>query len=284
MSGPKHSGLGAFDDGGCVTAGRATGTPIPPPSEDDLRRAEEAWNDPAFYDLWQDEPFVGAGWVPKPAVDPNRRLIPSAEEVMQLPRRARVAFAARCARRVFPIVKTYWANAPMQHILALHIGISSAEHADEASYNYDADLNTAAAFDAVRAKNGVLSEEATIRAAFYAVSAEAVAALAAVAAVAEHHAYAYRAPGTPAHTTPPPPLCGACVRWSRLVRSATSLPPPEISTASCDWRKRRSGRTTRRCRRPCSGRCGRGHRRNGGLTNRSLSCRLRQAAKNKPRP
>jgi len=46
---------------GCVTAGRATGRPIPPPSEDDLRALEAAWNDPAFYEFVKDEGYVAAG-------------------------------------------------------------------------------------------------------------------------------------------------------------------------------------------------------------------------------
>ncbi|VTR96315.1 unnamed protein product [Gemmata massiliana] len=147
MSGPQHPVTDAFDYEGCVTAGRATGKPIPLPSDEDLRRAEEAWNNPAFYELWKDEPFVGADWVPKPTVDPNRPLVVTREEIAKLPRWARVAFAARCARRVLPIVKKFWKTAPKHHLLALDKAVSVAEQTAARA----ADADYAAAYAAARA-------------------------------------------------------------------------------------------------------------------------------------
>lgn len=44
-------------------------------------------------------------WRPKP-------LLPRPEEIAKLPRLARVAFAARCARRVFPVVRRDWTEIP----------------------------------------------------------------------------------------------------------------------------------------------------------------------------
>ncbi len=130
MSGPQHPVTDAFDYEGCVTAGRATGKPIPLPSDEDLRRAEEAWNNPAFYELWKDEPLVGAGWVPKSTVDLDLPLFPSAGEIEKLPRWARVAFAARCARRVLPLVKRFWTGAPLIHLKAFDSAVATAESAD----------------------------------------------------------------------------------------------------------------------------------------------------------
>jgi hypothetical protein len=128
MNYPGHPSYSDDDYEGCVTAGRATGRPIPPPSEDDLRRAEEAWNDPAFYEFVKDEPFAAAGWVPKPTVDPSRTLIPSLEEIWKLPRWARVAFAARCARRVLPVVAKLWTTGPKYQLRALDEAVNMAEH------------------------------------------------------------------------------------------------------------------------------------------------------------
>jgi hypothetical protein len=61
MPDPNNLLSGEPDDEGCVTAGRATGRPIPLPSDEDLRRAEEAWNDPAFYEFVRNLPDATAG-------------------------------------------------------------------------------------------------------------------------------------------------------------------------------------------------------------------------------
>jgi hypothetical protein len=85
MSGSKNPLPHLGDDEGPVTAGRATGHPLPQPSDEDLRRAEAAWNDPAFYEFVNDEPIAAAGWAPKPTADPTGPLVPSGEEVGQPP-------------------------------------------------------------------------------------------------------------------------------------------------------------------------------------------------------
>lgn len=45
--------------------------------------------------------------------------LPSKEELGRLPRRAMVAFAGRCARRVQPLFKQFWPEAPQEHVDAL---------------------------------------------------------------------------------------------------------------------------------------------------------------------
>jgi len=52
--------------------------------------------------------------------------IPTKEELSRLPRRAVVAFAARCARRVQPIFAA-WSGATQEHIAAVDRAISLAE-------------------------------------------------------------------------------------------------------------------------------------------------------------
>src|SRR5262245_18855395 len=47
--------------------------------------------------------------------DPNRPLIPSQEEIEKLPRWARVAYLARCARRLLPLYHHFWPDAPRAH-------------------------------------------------------------------------------------------------------------------------------------------------------------------------
>ncbi|AMV25070.1 hypothetical protein VT84_11785 [Gemmata sp. SH-PL17] len=117
---------------GCVTAGLATGRVPPPISDADLQRLDEAWNDPRAYHaaMAEAELVVTAGWAPKPVTDPDRFLLPGAEEIAKLPRWARVAFAARCARRVLPIVNKFWVNVPKQHLQTLDRAVRVAEGAD----------------------------------------------------------------------------------------------------------------------------------------------------------
>jgi hypothetical protein len=117
-----------FDDG-FVGSGRPLGAFLSPISDEDVRRLEEAWNDPKFYNLAMEEGVVTAGWVPKPTVDLHRKLVPSPKEMAKLPRWAQVAFAARCARRVLPIMVAFLANAPSQHLQALERAVHVAENA-----------------------------------------------------------------------------------------------------------------------------------------------------------
>jgi hypothetical protein len=53
--------------------------------------------------------------------------LPTEKEVRQLPRWARVAFAARCARRVEPLLKLHWPEAPQQDVQAVGMAIRAAE-------------------------------------------------------------------------------------------------------------------------------------------------------------
>lgn len=78
--------------------------------------------------------------------------IPTAEEIEQLPRWAKLAFAARCARRVLPLFTKYWPNAPKEHVDSVAYAIEMAEQSasksfdifdspaelDEGSFIYDA--------------------------------------------------------------------------------------------------------------------------------------------------
>jgi hypothetical protein len=86
-----------------VEFGGIRGRALPPISDEDLKQLERGWNDPKFYQLSLNEAVVTAGYVPKPSVDPNARLIPTHEQIAELPRWARAAFAVRCARRVLPL-------------------------------------------------------------------------------------------------------------------------------------------------------------------------------------
>jgi hypothetical protein len=57
---------------------------------------------------------------------PNTTL-PTEDEIAQLPRRARVAFAARCARRVWVLYRHFWADAPEVQVLTVALAVESAE-------------------------------------------------------------------------------------------------------------------------------------------------------------
>jgi hypothetical protein len=61
----------------------------------------------------------------EPVVDELTK--PSEGELLALPRRARVAFAARCARRVEPIFTQRWPGAPRESVWAVQHAITQAE-------------------------------------------------------------------------------------------------------------------------------------------------------------
>jgi hypothetical protein len=65
----------------------------------------------------------------QPTPDPNRSLVPTREEIAQLPRWARVAFAARCARRVLPLFRRGWPEAPAKSISGVKRTVELAERA-----------------------------------------------------------------------------------------------------------------------------------------------------------
>lgn len=59
--------------------------------------------------------------------DPPNTTLPSEEEIAKLPRWARVAFAARCARRVLPLFRHFWADAPELQVLVVDLAGQYAE-------------------------------------------------------------------------------------------------------------------------------------------------------------
>jgi hypothetical protein len=54
--------------------------------------------------------------------------LPTEDEIRQLPRWARVAFAARCARRALPLFQKHWPDAPEEHVTAVRRAVEVAEH------------------------------------------------------------------------------------------------------------------------------------------------------------
>lgn len=53
--------------------------------------------------------------------------LPTRDEIATLPRWARVAFAARCARRVLPLFRAKWTNAPPEQVLLLKHAVDFSE-------------------------------------------------------------------------------------------------------------------------------------------------------------
>ena len=99
---------------------------------DKLQAAAEkkGWTDqtpvpPEFFGpLWPEgEP---PGW-PAAIIEEKKRELPSEEEIGKLPRWAQVAFAARCARRVQPLFKAEWPDAPAEQVEAVERAIRAAE-------------------------------------------------------------------------------------------------------------------------------------------------------------
>lgn len=59
--------------------------------------------------------------------------VPTEKEIDLLPCEAQTAFAARCARRVQPLLKHYWPEAPEKHIEAIEKKITAAESSQPCS-------------------------------------------------------------------------------------------------------------------------------------------------------
>jgi hypothetical protein len=59
--------------------------------------------------------------------DPPNNILPAAEEVAKLPRWARAAFAARCARRVLPLLMFTWPEAASEHTEAVGRAVEVSE-------------------------------------------------------------------------------------------------------------------------------------------------------------
>lgn len=76
--------------------------------------------------------------LPRVTERPRRKpLLPSGEEIEKLPRWARVAFAARCARRVLPIVRRAWPEGDRPHLLeAVEAAVAFAENAANSTYQF----------------------------------------------------------------------------------------------------------------------------------------------------
>src|SRR4051812_42839932 len=55
--------------------------------------------------------------------------VPTEQDLAALPLWARVAFAARCARRVLPLYRAAWPDAPAEHVAALQIAVGWGEGA-----------------------------------------------------------------------------------------------------------------------------------------------------------
>jgi hypothetical protein len=186
MSDTKTPGADPFDDG-FIGSGRSPKTIGSPISDEDVRRLEEAWNDPAFYDFVKDDVGgVTAGYVPKTTVDPSLAIVPSEEEIQKLPQWAQVAFAARCAHRVLPITVVFWVHAPMRHLRALDRAVRVAETAaatTEVAFDDTAIAAADAAADSVAlardAANAVAHAASAVRAAGSGVTVGAVASVAA---------------------------------------------------------------------------------------------------------
>lgn len=70
--------------------------------------------------------------------------IPNKEEIAQLRRWAQLAFAARCARRVQPLFKHFWPDAPKKHVDAVDAAVRLAEHCASIGSLTDASADDAA--------------------------------------------------------------------------------------------------------------------------------------------
>lgn len=111
----------------------------------DRARLTQAWADPAFFQAATAELVTAGPAVVKPSLDPNRKLVPTPSDLMGLPRKARVAFAARCARRVFPVFKLVH-GLPDKNWNALNSAIRTIENLAGG----DGNANANAAADIVR--------------------------------------------------------------------------------------------------------------------------------------
>ena len=109
--------------------------------------------------------------------------LPSVDEIRQLPRWARVAFAARCARRVLPMFTKHWPDAPREHVEAVTRAVEfagSAAHDDDDDFEFDAPYADAADA-AVAARNAAADARSAADAADYAAAAARSAATAGIA-------------------------------------------------------------------------------------------------------
>lgn len=111
-------------------------------------KAYRAWMKPAGWTIYNDDPEDSAeaakdyaawmreeqakpsnGTVKKRAKQPAKVAdeLATKEEILQLPRWAQVAFAARCARRVEPLFLNNWPDAPLKHVEAVSHAVAAVE-------------------------------------------------------------------------------------------------------------------------------------------------------------
>lgn len=138
----------AMEEAGlCVSAGAAAAGYWPPVSDADAARLAEAVADPAYYNTAMAEVglVITAGNVTA-TVNPDHRIQPSWEEINRLPRWARVAYAARCARRIQPYYQWTRPTVDKEDLAAIERAIQLAEvSAAESTASY-----ATAAFDTAR--------------------------------------------------------------------------------------------------------------------------------------
>lgn len=101
--------------------------------------------------------------------------LPTKEEIAKLPHWAQVAFAARCARRMLPMLAHAWPKVSADHSRAVAKAVSEAEHAASRACAADAGADAAALGAAAAARAAAVVDAAD------AADAAALAALAAVA-------------------------------------------------------------------------------------------------------
>ncbi len=89
---------------------------------------------------------------------PRKANIPDRVEIAALPRWARVAFAARCARRVQPLFRAGHPKAPQTHLKALDTAVMLSERAADAVRRDFEMLQSAAAGEGWRNDTPVPSE------------------------------------------------------------------------------------------------------------------------------
>jgi hypothetical protein len=82
-----------------------------------------------------------SGFCPRRKEYQNPAVLPSEEEIAALPRWARIAFAARCARRVWPLVLSSWTAAPTHHLSTGKRAIIRAEQIANGADFYAQDGN-----------------------------------------------------------------------------------------------------------------------------------------------
>ena len=92
-----------------------------------------------FGPMWPDG--APPGW--PAAVESAEQGLPAEEEIARLPRWARTALAARCARRVLPLFRYYWPGAPATETEAVNQAVEVAERAAATALNAPALSDTA---------------------------------------------------------------------------------------------------------------------------------------------